>query len=156
MTTTQALLQLESYGCCFSLTKDMKIHAVLPGNRPANIYRLIDVVQADKEAAVQFLMERAQGATVLRMEEQTTKTAKYLDIKALKLAQDAGDIEVLRVTYHKRAGLFMAIWRPITPLPFLNLDKHKKTLESHMETLLVMKATQAAAEEYNLLALDLS
>jgi hypothetical protein len=156
MTTIQALLQLESCGCCFSLTKDRKIHAVLPGNRPASIYRLLDDVRAGKEAAVQFLAERAQGATVLKMEEQTTKTSRYLDIKALKLAQDAGDIEMLHLTYHKRAGLFIAVWRPITPPPFLNLDKYKKTLESRLEALLAMKPTEEVAEEYNLLALDFS
>jgi hypothetical protein len=79
-----------------------------------------------------------------------------LDIKVLKLAQDAGDIEVLHLIYHKRVGLFMAVWRPITPPPFLNMDKYKKTLESRMESLLAMEPTEEVAEEYNLLALDFS
>ena len=154
MTSTQALLQLESYGCCFSMTPERKIHVVLPGNRPANVYRLLDMVQANKEAAVQFLMQRAQGATVAKMDEQTTRTSRYLDIKALKLAQDAGEIEVERVTYNKQTGLFIAAWRPITPPPFLDMEKHKMALESRMEALLAMEPTEETAEEYNLLALD--
>jgi hypothetical protein len=126
MTGTQALLTLETLGYSFSLQPDGKIRAVKPANPPSDAQQLMNDLKADKPAAVHLLQQRAQGASVAVMEDQTTKSTNYADIKPLKFAQAAGEIEVKRVIYHRSTGIIEAIWRPLVPLPFLDLDKYRQ------------------------------
>lgn len=126
MTGTQALLALEALGYNFSLQPNGKIRAVKPINPPNEAWQLMNQLKADKSSAVYLLQQRVQGASVADMEDQTTRSTDYADIKPLKYAQDAGDIEVKRVIYHKKSGIIEAVWRPLVPLPFLDLDKYKQ------------------------------
>lgn len=150
MTGTQALLTLETFGYSFSLQPDGKIRAVKPVNPPAEAQQLMGALKADKPSAVNILQQRAGGATI---EDQITRSAHYANVKALKLAQDAGEIEVLRVKYHQITGLIEAFWRPVTPLPFLDIGKYKEAVQSRMEALLGLEPTPEVVAEYNLLAL---
>ena len=93
---------------------------------PMEAEGLLDELRADKPSAVHLLQQRAQGASVVIMENQTTRSTDYADIKPLKLAQAAEEIEVKRIIFHQKSGLIEAIWRPLVPLPFLDLDKYRQ------------------------------
>jgi len=128
MTGAQALLRLESMGYFFKLHPVGRITATFPGGfmPPDEAEGLLNDLRADKPSAVHLLQQRAQGASVAYMEDQTTRSTDYADIKPLKYAQNAGDIEVKRIIYHRKSGIIEAIWRPLVPLPFLDLDKYKR------------------------------
>lgn len=147
MTGGQAMQRLESYGFKFSLLPDRKIRIEKPACQPEDANRLMQDLKADKASAADILLHRFHG------DDRVTRTTAYIDIKALKLAQDAGEIEVKQITYHRKTGLIEALWRPIKPLPFLGLDDHKILLLERMEALLQMEPTPDVVAEYNLLAL---
>ncbi len=126
MTGAQAMLALETFGYSFSLQSDGMIRAVKPASPPSDAHQLMNDLKADKPAAVHLLQQRAQGATIAVMDDQITKSTDYRDIKPLKFAQAAGEIDVKQVTYHRSTGIIEAIWRPLVPLPFLDLDKYRK------------------------------
>ncbi len=128
MTGDQAILSLEGYGYRFTLQPNHKIRIEKPTYQPKAGQQILESLRSDKSAAVHLLQQRAQGATVAIMEDQTTRSTDYADIKPLKYAQDAGEVEVKRIIYHRKSGLIEAVWRPMVPLPFLNLDKYRQII----------------------------
>lgn len=152
MTGLQALLKLEACRYSISLTSDGKIKIVPPGTLPPDAGDLMEALRTDKDGAVFLLKQRVEGATVIQEDEQVLKTENYLDIKALKLALDAGEIELRKIVFYKSTGFMIAFWRPLIPLPFLDMDGYRQAILGHMEALLQDDPTPDGVEEYNLLA----